>query len=254
MDVKMIHKQRHNGFTLIELLVVIAIIALLVSILLPSLKRARELAENVVCLSMLRLHGTQIEIYAAENGCTYPVNLDASDIPTASYQFRWYFRGMKDYFDPGTGDDYYGGINLNFVCPTYRKRWERGDFSAYDYTFKPHINGYMANFAFVNEPAATRTNQYRYRSFGAMRKEEIGSRVAEGPSSAGTVRGASPQRLVMMCDMEFCTRDTLGPREPGQWAHPSGWGALMGDGHANHFQMANDNRDWWNVYLLKDEF
>jgi prepilin-type N-terminal cleavage/methylation domain-containing protein/prepilin-type processing-associated H-X9-DG protein len=57
-----------GGFTLIELLVVIAIVALLVSILLPSLSGARRAARTVKCLSQMRQLGVAHTLYADANG------------------------------------------------------------------------------------------------------------------------------------------------------------------------------------------
>jgi prepilin-type N-terminal cleavage/methylation domain-containing protein/prepilin-type processing-associated H-X9-DG protein len=72
-----IHTQqrRNQGFTLVELLVVIGIIAVLISILLPSLAAARASAERVSCLSNMRQTGLAFMQYFNEFRGTFPPNL-----------------------------------------------------------------------------------------------------------------------------------------------------------------------------------
>ena len=58
---------KKRGFTLIELLVVIAIIALLMSILLPSLTRVRKQAKTTMCIMNLKTWGLLIQVYSNDN-------------------------------------------------------------------------------------------------------------------------------------------------------------------------------------------
>lgn len=60
-----------KGFTLIELLVVIAIIALLLSIIMPALRKAKEQARTVACLSNLKQWGVIFEMYIQDNDQKY---------------------------------------------------------------------------------------------------------------------------------------------------------------------------------------
>jgi prepilin-type N-terminal cleavage/methylation domain-containing protein len=71
-----------HGFTLIELLVVIAIISLLISILLPSLNKAKELSRQVVCQSNKRQASLSFMMYVQENDGSFPYNHRSGTLDT----------------------------------------------------------------------------------------------------------------------------------------------------------------------------
>lgn len=63
-----------KGFTLIELLVVIAIIALLLAIIMPSLRIAKEHAKRLICATHMKSIGQAIVLYAEQQNDELPMN------------------------------------------------------------------------------------------------------------------------------------------------------------------------------------
>ncbi len=125
-------ERKSRGFTLIELLVVVAIIALLLAILLPSLRMVKEVARRVVCSSKLKEFGAALRIYSQDyrdkvvpnsssNGREFPEGI------TSSYTPWWAYVVGSDDVDP----DFLKAVNHGklyslryleepelFYCPT----------------------------------------------------------------------------------------------------------------------------------------
>ena len=85
--------RKTKGFTLIELLVVIAIIALLMSILIPVLRSAKNQARAVVCQANLKQWGSILNLYTEDNRDCFPTYLLDPEI-------IWFLRGSI----PGSDD------------------------------------------------------------------------------------------------------------------------------------------------------
>jgi prepilin-type N-terminal cleavage/methylation domain-containing protein/prepilin-type processing-associated H-X9-DG protein len=108
-------KRFQAGFTLIELLVVVAIIALLLSILLPSLQCAREQAKTIKCAANLRSIGQSVKICETENN-GYGPTWDDGNVTTR--MFTW----VDLLFDA----DYLGNIDVTW-CPSDTDRQDPGN-------------------------------------------------------------------------------------------------------------------------------
>ncbi|MFH0980136.1 MAG: H-X9-DG-CTERM domain-containing protein [Planctomycetota bacterium] len=180
------HATARCAFTLVELLTVVSIIALLLAILLPSLRNAREQARTAVCGSNLRQIALANELYAADNQqryCPGAIEFMLKNL------HRWH--GTRDHasqpFDGRGGPlvPYLGPEGNIRACPSMRIDLPEDD----QRRFEKNCGGYGYNLAFLGRQL-----------------EKVGGgwyRMMTDGSGAQTDRVRCPAQTIMFTDSGF---------------------------------------------------
>lgn len=215
---------KNRAFTLIELLVVISIIAILMSIMMPALGRAREQAQSVVCKSRQRDLGTMFHLYAADfyNKVVPTVQLEGEALNSG--YLRWPSR-LGPYYDAAmkstsmSAEDYAEIIHTLPIlrCPSQKKYMR-------DYDVKTEMSGWRGTFGMNNffRGVSPNENPDTYRKFNWRKFDQI----------------KTPQTLPLLGELSGDTSNWVSSA-----VRDSSYGGLMLDYGGPHYS-AYDKAGW----------
>jgi prepilin-type N-terminal cleavage/methylation domain-containing protein/prepilin-type processing-associated H-X9-DG protein len=180
----------NRGFTLIELLVVISIIALLLSILLPSLRKVRQQTRTLLCSTLLKDITSAIFLYSNDFASgippSFPISMEESD---AARNTKWdpiwiarvapYYQKIgdfsQDFFSTPYSTPYFRcptqEYYLNLILESVRNRQERVTSPKTGMQFKIYPAGgtFAMNWYFSGYGALGGDDSYNVRKFSQVR-------------------------------------------------------------------------------------
>lgn len=182
---------KRKGFTLVELLVVIGIIAVLISVLLPALNRARASSNSVWCLNNLKQMGIAIRMYAQDNKDRLPIAYwDGWSSPNLEGATDWGWL-ILPYMKKGAGGTYTGQDPGNIWRLFKDKDTITGTSTDPD---PEKVQTYGVNqILFGFAPGALQADGYPLRNNGQPGSSDDGKR----PWPISRIRGSSEMILIM---------------------------------------------------------
>ncbi len=265
--------RRSPGFTLIELLVVIAIIAILVSLLMPSLFRAKVRAQMAACANNMRQLGTAWQMYADDNNGWPPQNWmdgpNGADWPGLPSRGPLY-EGIQTWMTVpapgsppgeallGTAYSYYSGIGYvypyvknakTFYCPgnPVSDSWLNDYWYGNASTSAANYHGFG-----IQGRGTLCTYMYRNGMFPIQLNLALSTMHIVQSGWYGSAR-VSDDRLVnrvMLTDFWYNEGGSAYPPTGHNAPHGDGKGInlLWTDGHVSSWQLPADMVPLWGIY------
>ena len=227
------HRGGERGFTLVELLVVSGIIAVLISLLLPTLARARNSAERAVCLSNMQQMAQALYIYGAQFKGAIPPSEPHSNAGTTYVVWRSPGTREPGYIAQWTAEGWMGPGYLfftrilknpkTFYCPSMT------------------VEGFTYHPQEWDNPGSYRFMGYLYRIFGQVEGPgPIAARKQKAVNDVMKFRFGKMKNKALVKDLLM-----MGWGLGLTWPHrqPYGVNVAYSDGHGEFVQLKRSDFD-----------